>query len=124
MKFATRCIPLALAVLLLTASALRAEEGEKKARPRANPEGIAAALTGDLALKDEQKTKVTEAYEKTVKPIADKVKAAEGDAKKALYADMGKAREEFKTQLKAILSEAQMKALEPMFAPRGEKKNN
>lgn len=125
MKYATRYIPVALAVLLLTCQAsLRAEEGEKKRPARANPESIAAALTGDLALKDEQKTKVTESYDKTVKPVADKLKAAaDADAKKAIYGDMMKAREEFKTALKGILTDDQFKKIEPMFAPR-EKKNN
>lgn len=124
MKVASRVIPMLLVAFVLTCQmSLRAAEGDAPKRPaRANPETIAAALTGDLALKDEQKTKITESYDKTIKPVADKMKAAaDAEAKKAIYPDMMKARDEFKAALKSTLTEDQFKKIEPMFAPREKK---
>ena len=90
---------------------------------------IEKTLTGDLAVTPEQKTKIQEAYDKTVKPVVEKLKAAtDPDARKAIFPEMRTASETFKTDLKTILNEKQNEKLDAAVAEarkaREAKQNN
>jgi len=109
-------VALAFMALCLAGSANAAEK-EKGGGRRGGltPETIEAALTGDLALSAEQKTAVTAAYDKTVKPVREKfAAAADKDARKALFPEMKTANENFRNELKTILKEPQMAKITAM----------
>ena len=116
MKTVNRALGLMSVLLVLTlAAGARGAEGDapKRGGGRLNPDTIEKALTGDLALTADQKTKVTESYDKTVKPIREKITAAaDAEAKKAIYPEMKTANEAFKAALKTILKDEQYKIVE------------
>ncbi|HYG75573.1 MAG TPA: hypothetical protein VEK08_11270 [Planctomycetota bacterium] len=122
---------LALALMALCLSGdVRAGEkegGGKRGGGALAPEMIEKTLSGELALSAEQKTAVTEAYTKTIKPVREKMQAAgDKDARKALAPEMKTAYESYQAELKKILKEPQMakltEAQEAMKKQRGEGK--
>lgn len=121
MKNMRRSLGFVAAVLVLSlAAGVRGAEGDAPKRgTRIDPEAIDKALTGDLALSAEQKTKLNESYDKTVKAAREKITAtADVEAKKALYKDMMTAMDNFKASVKTILKEEQYKKVEEMLAPK------
>ena len=108
---------LLLSVCLLGA-AYAAEGDAPRRRGGLTPEVIEKGLTGDLALTAEQKTKVTEAYDKTVKPVREKWQNADADKRREIGAELRTANETFKGQLKTILKDEQYKKLETLQPQR------
>lgn len=85
------------------------------------PETLEKILTGELALTDEQRAKIKEAYAATFGAFLDKLAAAkkEGKAGKDLQPLLAGARpafESYKAELLKILTEAQSKRLEEIRA--------
>jgi len=109
-----------LACLLLVATFASAGEGGKGEGRRGgglNPEMIEKSLTGDLAVNAEQKTKIQESYDKNVKPVAEKMKAAaDRDARKAIFPEMKTASDAFRADLKTVLNEKQNAKLDEAMA--------
>lgn len=109
-----------LACMLLVATFASAAEGGKGEGRRGgglNPELIEKSLTGDLAVTAEQKTKIQESYDKHVKPVAEKMKAAaDKEARKAIFPEMKTASDAFKADLKTVLNEKQNAKLDEVVA--------
>lgn len=109
-----------LACLLLVATFASAAEGGKGEGRRGgglNPEMIEKSLTGDLAVKPEQKTKIQESYDKHVKPVSEKMKAAaDREARRAIFPEMKTASEAFRADLKTVLDEKQNAKLDEAIA--------
>jgi len=110
-----------LACLLLVATFASAGEGGKGEGRRGggglNPEMIEKALTGDLAVNAEQKTKIQESYDKNVKPISEKMKAAaDREARRAIFPEMKTASDAFRADLKTVLNEKQNAKLDEAVA--------
>lgn len=112
------------ACLVLAASMVSAGEGEGgKGQGRRmggflSPEMLEKTLTGDLAINEEQKGKITAAYDKTVKPTAEKMKAAGEDreARRALFPEMRTATETFRAEIKSVLNEKQNAKVDEVLA--------
>lgn len=114
---------LGLAGVALVSLNVRAEgEAEAKKEEKArgsrggvtSPEGLARLLTGELALTEEQTTKIKDAYAKIVQPVLDNAAAAkkEGKDMKTAFREMRPAFEKYTEELKKILTEAQLKKVE------------
>jgi hypothetical protein len=106
---------LLLSICLSSASA--GEEGGRRRGGGMNVEFIEKTLTGDLALNADQKTKITEAYDKTVKPIAEKMKATEDQtARREMFKDLRAASDTFRAEIKGVLTEPQNAKLDEATA--------
>lgn len=111
------------ACLILAASIVSAGEGEggkgegRRMGGFLSPEMLDKTLTGDLAVNEEQKGKIAAAYEKTVKPISEKMKtAADREARRAIMPEMRSATETFRAEIKPVLNEKQNAKIDEVLA--------
>jgi hypothetical protein len=111
-----------LACLILAMSFVSAEEPKEAGKGGRmggflSPEMLDKTLTGELAINEEQKGKIAAAYEKTVKPIADKMTAAaDREARRAIMPEMRTATETFRAEIKPVLNEKQNTKVDEVLA--------